>query len=61
MAGCHAVAHLNGLRRLDWDNPPIWAETWERNSMIVDAPVIVAPAEVKAAPVSRKSVLAVLA
>lgn len=45
MVGCHVVAHLHGLARLNWERPPAWAAEWDRNPMVipVDAAAI-APA-----------------
>jgi phage terminase large subunit GpA-like protein len=37
MVGCHVLAHLHGLARLEgrkWEQPPSWAATWDVNSMI---------------------------
>ena len=34
MVGCHVIADLWGLSRIDWDRPPSWAAAWERNTLI---------------------------
>ncbi len=45
MVGCEVIARLHGLHRLDWDKPPVWAQPWETNSMLVTMEV-----EAEAAP-----------
>jgi len=35
MVGCHVIAHLNGLARIDWERPPAWAAPWNRNALVV--------------------------
>lgn len=30
----HVLAHLHGLPRLNWENPPAWAAPWEQNSAV---------------------------
>jgi phage terminase large subunit GpA-like protein len=37
----HVLAHLQGLPRIDWDNPPPWAADWEQNPAI--APIEIDP------------------
>jgi phage terminase large subunit GpA-like protein len=34
MVGCHVVAHLHGLARINWDRPPAWAAAWDTNISI---------------------------
>ncbi len=34
MVGCHVVAHLHGLARIDWNRAPVWAAEWDRNSAV---------------------------
>ncbi len=31
MVMTHAIAHLHGLARIDWDRPPGWAAEWGAN------------------------------
>ena len=33
-----AIAHLQGIGKLNWDSPPIWAASWDRNSMVSHNP-----------------------
>ncbi|WP_419900702.1 terminase gpA endonuclease subunit [Roseomonas sp. USHLN139] len=47
MTGAHAAARLHGLRRINWDRPPAWADEWDRNPMVRDP----AQDEAAAAPV----------
>jgi phage terminase large subunit GpA-like protein len=35
MCMSEAAARLHGMHRIDWGNPPAWAQEWQRNSMIV--------------------------
>lgn len=35
LVGTHVLAHLHGLPRIDWKNPPPWADAWERNPLVV--------------------------
>jgi phage terminase large subunit GpA-like protein len=37
MVGTHVMAHLHGLSRMDWNRPPVWARSWDGNSLIGDA------------------------
>lgn len=56
MVGTHVLAWLNGLGRIRWDKPPIWAAEWDKNSMI--APMAEAAAKSPAgvtAPAAGKS------
>jgi phage terminase large subunit GpA-like protein len=34
MVMSHVMAHLFGLRRLDWQKPPSWAAPWDTNSLV---------------------------
>ncbi len=34
MVGTHALAHLHGLRQIDWTRPPAWAGPWDTNPMV---------------------------
>lgn len=34
MVGCHVMAHLHGLARMDWARPPGWAAPWEANTAV---------------------------
>lgn len=34
MVMTHALAHLHGIARIDWDRAPGWAEAWPRNTLI---------------------------
>ncbi|MDE2469239.1 MAG: phage terminase large subunit family protein, partial [Bradyrhizobium sp.] len=38
MVGCHVLAHLHGLARIDWNRPPPWAAEWGRNPAVVASP-----------------------
>jgi phage terminase large subunit GpA-like protein len=52
MVGCHVLAHLMGLARINWASPPAWAAPWDKNSTIAaqgEAPVK-GRGEVKAEP-----------
>lgn len=33
----HVVAHLHGVSRIDWANPPPWAADWHENPNVLDA------------------------
>lgn len=46
MVGCHLGARLHGMRRLNWERPPAWADEWDRNSLVG----LPAPPEPEAAP-----------
>lgn len=49
MVMSHAIAHLHGLSRINWDRPPPWAADWDRNSLVTEpdpaqsAPAATAP------------------
>jgi len=34
MVMTHALAHLMGLARMNWDSPPSWAAPWDQNIMV---------------------------
>jgi len=34
MVGTHALAHLHGIRLINWDKPPAWAGPWDTNPMV---------------------------
>lgn len=36
MVGNHVLAHLHGLNRIDWANPPPWAAEWHENAGVLD-------------------------
>lgn len=38
MVMSHAIAHLHGLSRINWERPPAWAAEWDKNSLVMDAP-----------------------
>ncbi|KWT89342.1 MULTISPECIES: terminase gpA endonuclease subunit [unclassified Variovorax] len=38
MVMAHAIAHLHGLSRINWERPPAWAAEWDKNSLVMDAP-----------------------
>jgi phage terminase large subunit GpA-like protein len=37
MVMAHAIAHLHGLSRINWDRPPSWAAEWDKNSLVIEA------------------------
>lgn len=46
----NVVAHLHGLSRIDWTKPPAWADSWEKNPLVVapdKVPGYVAPGKTK--------------
>jgi len=34
MVMAHVMAHLFGLTRISWDQPPAWARPWDVNSLV---------------------------
>jgi phage terminase large subunit GpA-like protein len=34
MVGCHVLAHLTGLARLNWVSPPAWAAELDKNALV---------------------------
>jgi phage terminase large subunit GpA-like protein len=40
MVMTHAIAHLHGLARIDWDRPPGWAAEWNANGGVVRGGVV---------------------
>ena len=34
MVGTHVIAHLHGLARINWANPPAWAAAWDVSTAV---------------------------
>ncbi|MGI4850456.1 MAG: terminase gpA endonuclease subunit [Janthinobacterium lividum] len=66
MVMTHAMAHLWGLPRIDWQAPPAWAGPWDENPLVTlpeivveeeaDGPVVVAKAPPPAPVGKRRSI-----
>lgn len=41
----HVAAHLHGLARIDWSNPPAWAAEWDNNPAVFNPAELLAAAE----------------
>jgi phage terminase large subunit GpA-like protein len=54
----HVIAHLHGLSRIDWANPPAWAADWDNNSGVFNPAEVLAAAQAAADPVSRAKAIA---
>jgi hypothetical protein len=50
MVLAHIVAHLHGLSRIDWANPPAWAADWDNNSGVFNPAEVLAAAQAKSIP-----------
>lgn len=55
MVGCHVLAHLTGLARLNWNAPPPWAAEWNKNAHV--APMTAAAVAKPSAPRGLKDIL----